>query len=59
MDNSIVTLTGTVATGEQKAKAGQVAKVEGASRVVNNLTVSAGGANTNGAANGNRNANMK
>ncbi|HWS87585.1 MAG TPA: BON domain-containing protein [Pyrinomonadaceae bacterium] len=47
VDNSVVTLTGTVASNEQKIKAGQVAKVEGAARVVNNLTVSAGGANAN------------
>lgn len=52
VDNSVVTLTGTVASNEQKAKAAQVAKVEGATRVVNNLTVSAaGGANANGNAN--------
>jgi hypothetical protein len=47
VDNSVVTLTGTVASNEQKTKAGQVAKVEGATRVVNNLTVAAGGANAN------------
>lgn len=47
VDNSVVTLTGTVASNEQKARAAQVAKVEGATRVVNNLTVSAGGANAN------------
>lgn len=54
VDNSVVTLTGTVATAEQKTKAGEVAKVEGATRVVNNLTVSAAGG-----ANANRNANTK
>jgi len=59
VDNSVVTLTGTVATAEQKTKAGEVAKVEGATRVVNNLSVSSGGANANRTANGNRNANTK
>jgi len=62
VDNAVVTLTGTVAGNDQKARAGQVAKVEGASRVVNNLTVSAAGganANANRAANGNRNTNTK
>ena len=54
VDNSVVTLTGTVASSEHKTKAGQVAKVEGASRVVNNLAVSAGGG-----ADANRNANTK
>ncbi len=55
VDNAVVTLTGTVANAAQKTKAGQVAKVEGVSRVVNNLTISAsGGANAN---NANRNAN--
>lgn len=47
VDNAVVTLTGTVASNEQKTKAAQVAKVEGATRVVNNLTVSAGAANAN------------
>lgn len=54
VDNSVVTLTGTVASNEQKARAGEVAKVVGATRVVNNLTVSAGGGS-----NANRNANTK
>jgi hypothetical protein len=62
VENAVVTLTGTVAGNDQKTRAGQVAKVEGASRVVNNLTVSAAGganANANRAANGNRNTNTK
>lgn len=51
VDNSVVTLTGTVATNEQKTRAGRVAQgVDGVKSVRNNLTVSGGG-------NTNRNAN--
>jgi osmotically-inducible protein OsmY len=63
VDNAVVTLSGTVASNDQKTRAGQVAKVEGVTRVVNNLTVSAagGGANQNAnrSANANRNANTR
>jgi hypothetical protein len=60
VDNGVVTLTGTVASNEQKTKAGQVARVEGTPRVVNNLTVSAGGnVNKGGDRNANRNANTR
>jgi len=53
VDNAVVTLTGTVATGDQKARAGRVAQgVEGVKGVKNNLTVSTGG-------NANRNANTR
>jgi len=42
VDNEVVTLSGTVATSTQKAKAAQVAKgVEGVKSVKNNLVVSA------------------
>src|ERR671916_556718 len=52
VDNAVVTLTGTVATNEQKTRAGRVAQgVDGVRSVRNNLTVSAGG-NTNRNANG-------
>jgi hypothetical protein len=54
VDNNVVTLTGTVASDAQKAKAAEVARgVEGVRNVTNNLTVSASGGN----ANTNRNAN--
>jgi hyperosmotically inducible protein len=55
VDNAVVTLTGTVATNEQKARAGRVAQgVDGVRSVRNSLTVSAAG-NTNRNANGNAN----
>ena len=61
VDNAVVTLTGTVATAAQKAKAEQVAKaVDGVKSVRNQLKVSASGntnANANTNANSNRNAN--
>jgi hyperosmotically inducible periplasmic protein len=58
VENSVVTLTGTVASPGQKAKAEQVAKgIDGVKSVRNQLTVSATGGNTN--QNTNRNANMK
>ena len=61
VDNAVVTLTGTVATNEQKTKAGRAAQgVDGVSSVRNNLNVSAGGnTNRNANGNGNRNANTK
>jgi hyperosmotically inducible protein len=47
VDNAAVTLTGTVATNDQKTRAGRVAQgVDGVKSVKNNLTVSASG-NTN------------
>src|SRR6266542_3437038 len=56
VDNAMVTLSGTVATAEQKAKAGTIAKaVEGVKGVKNLLKV-APNANTNAA---NTNANQK
>jgi len=61
VDNSVVTLTGTVASAAQRTRAEQVAKsVEGVKSVRNQLKVSASGntnANANANANGNRNAN--
>jgi len=48
VDNSVVTLSGTVATAAQKTRAQQVARaVEGVTNVRNNLTVSSGNANAN------------
>ncbi len=48
VSNAVVTLSGSVATAEQKAKAEAIAKaVEGVNSVKNMLTVSAGTANTN------------
>jgi hyperosmotically inducible protein len=59
VDNGVVTLTGTVATNDQKARASRVAQgVDGVKSVKNNLTVSASG-NTNRNANANRNANTR
>lgn len=56
VDNAVVTLTGTVATAAQKARAEEVAKsVEDVKSVRNQLRVQAGNANAN--ANANRNAN--
>ena len=53
VDNSVVTLSGTVANGNQKVKAAAVAKgVDGVKSVNNKLTLKADGAsNTNGNAN--------
>lgn len=59
VDNDVVTLTGTVATAQQKAKAEAVAKaVEGVKSVKNMLKVSASG-NANANHNGNHNAAKK
>lgn len=56
VDNDVVTLSGTVASAAQKARAEAVAKsVEGVKAVRNQLKVEAGNANAN--ANANRNAN--
>ncbi len=58
VNNAVVTLSGTVATLAQKAKAEQVAKaVADVKSVRNNLTVSAGNANANANRAGNANAN--
>jgi len=60
VDNAIVTLTGTVASAAQKARAETVAKaVEGVKGVKNQLKVSAGNTNANTNARGNANANAK
>jgi len=57
VNNGVVTLSGTVPTAAQKAKAEQIAKsVEGVASVKNQITV-APAANKNANANGNRNAN--
>ncbi len=55
VNNDVVTLTGTVATAEQKAKAEAIAKaVEGVKSVKNMLTVApSGGSNVNHSANHN------
>lgn len=51
VDNGVVTLSGTVASAEQKKKAETLAKsVEGVTGVRNDLKVSAAGDNTNAAA---------
>ena len=56
VDNAVVTLSGTVASAAQKARAEQVVKAaEGVKSVRNQLKVQAG--NTNANANANRNAN--
>lgn len=58
VDNAVVTLTGTVATAAQKARAEAVAKaVEDVRSVRNNLRVGTDNANANGNANRNANAN--
>lgn len=58
VENDVVTLTGTVANNEQKARAGRVAQgVEGVKTVKNNLTVSASGNANNANGNANRGAN--
>jgi hyperosmotically inducible periplasmic protein len=50
VDNGVVTLSGTVASAEQKTKAETLAKgVEGVTSVKNDLKVSASGGNTNAA----------
>lgn len=53
VENGNVTLTGTVANGNQKVRAADIArKTEGVGKITNNLTVAAGGgSNTNAAAN--------
>ena len=51
VDNAVVTLSGTVANGNQKVRAVDVAKkVDGVKSVTNKLTVAAAGGNTNAAA---------
>ncbi len=58
VDKNVVTLSGTVATAAQKAKAESVAKaVDGVTSVKNLLKVSAGNANANANRNANANAN--
>lgn len=58
VDKAVVTLTGTVATAAQKARAETVAKaVEGVTSVRNQLRVGAADTNRNANANGNANAN--
>jgi hyperosmotically inducible periplasmic protein len=58
VDKSVVTLTGTVASAAQRAKAETVAKaVDGVTGVKNLLKVSAGNANANANANRSANAN--
>jgi hypothetical protein len=64
VDNKVVTLRGTVAAADQKAKAEKAAHVDGVTKVVDKLEVKAGGdANKNAAnknaANGNANANKR
>ena len=56
VDNKVVTLRGSVANADQKAKAEKAAHVEGATKVVNKLEVKAAGtnANSNAAANANK-----
>jgi hypothetical protein len=56
VDNNVVTLRGSVANADQKAKAEKAAHVEGATKVVNKLEIKAAGSNTNAAA---TNANKK
>ncbi|HYE65834.1 MAG TPA: BON domain-containing protein, partial [Pyrinomonadaceae bacterium] len=58
VENSVVTLRGSVASNAQKTRAEQVAKgVEGVKSIRNQLTVSAAGDNRN--TNANANANKK
>lgn len=58
VDNAVVTLTGTVASAAQKARAEQVAKsVADVKSVRNQLKVAPSGTNANANANGNRNRN--
>lgn len=64
VDNSVVTLKGTVANAEQKTKAESVAKgIDGVKSVKNELKVAPADSmtnmNTNSAVNGNHNANTK
>jgi hypothetical protein len=55
VENDVVMLTGTVASAQQKIRAGEVAqKVEGVKSVRNNLTVSAEAGNINRNGNANR-----
>ena len=55
VSNDVVTLTGTVANGAQKIRAADIAKkTEGVKSVKNDLTVSAGGGNSNAAPAANR-----
>ena len=60
VDKGVVTLTGTVASAAQKAKAETVAKsVEGVTSVRNQLRVATANANANANANRNANANAR
>ena len=60
VDKAVVTLSGTVATAAQKARAETVAKaVEGVTSVRNQLKVGADNANANANANGNANSNAR
>jgi osmotically-inducible protein OsmY len=47
VENAVVTLRGSVTNADQKARAEKVAKVEGATRVVNKLTVGSATSNAN------------
>ena len=52
VENDVVTLSGTVANGNQKIRAADIAKkTDGVKSVKNNLTISASGSNSNAAAN--------
>ena len=55
VDNGVVTLTGNVENNNQRTRAGQAARVEGARDVRNNLTVGAAGGNANANRNGSAN----
>lgn len=60
VENAVVTLTGTVPTPAQKAKAEQIAKsVEGVKAVKNQIKIAAEKKNANTNANANANANRK
>src|SRR5215204_5338324 len=60
VDNDVVTLTGTVATNDQKARAEKVARdVEGVKTIKNNLKVSASGNAGTGNNNANKNTTKK
>ena len=60
VENAVVTLTGTVPTPAQKAKAEQIAKsVEGVKGVKNQIKIAAENKNANTNANANANANRK
>jgi hyperosmotically inducible protein len=56
VDNKVVTLRGSVASADQKAKAEKAAHVDGVTKVTDKLEVKAGGSSNK---NGNANANKK